>query len=93
MQRELLQSSSAGAQKHVFAPAVAGGKNMFCGVCAKTIWSISRQGLRCQECGYYAHKSCQALTPACLGRAGCIASLDEVHQVDMPKALCVSDFA
>ena len=42
----------------------------FCGVCSKLLWGFSRQGFKCGECGFDAHKHCRHFAPACLGKAG-----------------------
>eukprot|EP00050_Salpingoeca_kvevrii_P018954 m.80645 g.80645 ORF g.80645 m.80645 type:complete len:221 (-) comp8208_c0_seq5:3932-4594(-) len=76
LQRELLPSDAPGAQQHKFAWS-SYSKPTFCAVCSKILWGFSRCGLQCSECGMDIHKQCQALSPACLGRQGSLASLEK----------------
>lgn len=37
-------------------------------------WGFSRQGLKCTACGFDTHRQCHQFAPACLGKAGSVAS-------------------
>ncbi|KAJ7375430.1 N-chimaerin [Desmophyllum pertusum] len=41
------------------------GLNKRCGICKNVIniWGLTKQGVKCQDCGFNAHKQCSAVIP------------------------------
>eukprot|EP00039_Didymoeca_costata_P012580 m.181931 g.181931 ORF g.181931 m.181931 type:complete len:896 (-) comp15520_c2_seq6:259-2946(-) len=73
LMKELMPAGKGGAQPHNFRLTTY-SKAIFCGVCSKFLWGFSRQGYKCIDCGFDAHRHCRGFAPACLGKSGSVAS-------------------
>lgn len=48
----------------------------FCDMCANFLWGFTAQGVKCEDCGFVAHKKCSELVPA-----KCVPDLKKIRGI------------
>lgn len=62
-------------KKHRFTTQNFKGLN-FCEFCGNFLWGFTAQGVRCEDCGFIAHKKCSELVPA-----KCVPDLKKIRGI------------